>query len=112
MKFLDRVCAGALFVLGIAQCLLISKTYTGRLWIFGTGLAILFTAMLNLLRTRNGYGVRGLRVFCLGANVIMLVFTIAMMASIGESRSLHNPQVPFLAVLLLVETLFSLGKNP
>jgi hypothetical protein len=111
MKFLDRLCAGTLFVLAMADGLLVPRTYTGRIWIFGTCLALLFAAMLNLLRIRNGPGVRGLKLFCVAANVIMLVFGIGLMASIGRSRTLHNPQVPLLTALLLVENAFSLGKN-
>ncbi len=54
MKLLDQLCAGIIFILAIVDCLLVPRTYTGRIWIFGTGLALLFTAMLNLLRIRNG----------------------------------------------------------
>ncbi|MGA8438774.1 MAG: hypothetical protein WB762_15420 [Candidatus Sulfotelmatobacter sp.] len=111
MKFLDRLCAATLFVLAMANSLLVPRTYTGRIWIFGTCLALLFAAMLNLLRIGNRPGVRGLKLFCVAANVIMLVFGIALMASIGKSRTLDNPQVPGLTALLLVESAFSLGKN-
>ncbi len=111
MKFVDRLCAGILFVLAIADCLLVPRTYTGRIWIFGTGLALLFTAMLNLLRIRNGREVRGLKLFCITSNVTMLVFAIALMASIGQSRTIQHPQIPLVAALLLAETAHSLGKN-
>jgi hypothetical protein len=111
MKLLDRLCAGTLFVLAIVDCLLVPKTYTGRIWIFGTGLALLFTTMLNVLRFRNGYGVEGLKMFCIGANVLALTFVVALMISIGEARSLQHPQIPLVGALLLAETVFSLGKN-
>ena len=111
MRFLDRICAGSLFLLAIVDCLLVPKTYTGRIWIFGTGLALLFTAMLNVLRIRNGRGVKGLKLFCITANVTMLVFTIGLVASIGASRTLQHPQVPLVGTLLFVEAAFSLGKN-
>jgi hypothetical protein len=110
MKLLDRLCAGALFLLAIVECLLVPKTYTGRIWILGTYLALLFTAMLNVLRIRNGFAVRGLRMFCIAANVTMLVFFAALMASIGTT-TMRNPQLLLIAGLLLFETLFSLGKN-
>jgi hypothetical protein len=112
MKLLDQLCAGVIFILAIVDCLLVPRTYTGRIWIFGTGLALLFTAMLNLLRIRNGRGVKGLRLFCITANLTMLVFTIAVMASIGKSRTLQHPQVPLIGALLLTESVLSLGKNP
>ena len=111
MKLVDRLCAGILFVLAIVDCLLVPRTYTGRIWIFGTGLALLFTAMLNVLRIRNGHGVRGLKLFCLTANVTMLAFTIALMASIGQARTLQHPQIPLVGALLLAETAFSLRRN-
>jgi hypothetical protein len=111
MTLFDRLCAGTLFVLAIADCLLVPRTYTGRIWIFATDLALLFTAMLNRLRLRNGCGVHGLRLFSVTANVTMLAFAIALMASIGKSRTLHNPQVPLVAALLLIESAFSLRKN-
>ena len=111
MKFFDRICAGILFVLAIVECLLVPKGYIGRIWIFGSNLALLFTALLNLLRIRNGYGMRGLKMFCITANVTMLVFFLALMASIGQSRTVANPQLPVCAGLLLVQTVFSLGKN-
>jgi hypothetical protein len=47
MRPLDRACAGALFLLAVVECWLVPRNYTGRLWIFGTGLALLFTAMLT-----------------------------------------------------------------
>jgi hypothetical protein len=111
MKLLDRLCAGTLFLLAIVECLLVPKTYAGRIWILGTYLALLFTAMLNLLRIRNGYLMRGLRMFCIAGNVTMLVFFAALMASIGKDTTLRNPQLLLVAALLLVETAFSLSKN-
>ncbi len=111
MKLLDWICVGILFVLAMLDCLLVPRTYSGRIWIFGTGLALLFTAMLNVLRIRNNGFVKGLKLFCVTANLTMLVFAIALMASIGKSRALANPQVPLVGTLLLVESAFSLGKN-
>jgi hypothetical protein len=112
MRVLDRASAGALFLLAVVECWLVPRTYTGRLWILGTGLALLFTALLNLLRLRNGYSVRGLRLSCIGANVMMLAWVVAMIASIGWATSIANPQVLLATVLLLAETVFSLAKNP
>ena len=111
LKRLDQLCAGSLFVLAMVDCLLVPRTYTGRIWIFGTALALLFTAMLNVLRIRNDGVVRGLKLFCITANLTMLVFAIALIASIGKSRTLANPQIPLVGALLLAETAFSLGKN-
>ena len=111
MNIFDRLCAGALFALAIVDCLSVPRTYTGRIWIFGTLLALLFTAMLNWVRIRNAGDVPGLRLSCIAANITMLVFAVSLMASIGRVRSLANPQVPLLSLLLLSETAFSLGKT-
>jgi hypothetical protein len=111
VKLFDRFCAGVLFILAIADCLLVPKNYTGRIWIFGTCLALLFTAMLDVLRIRNGRGVKGLKLFCITANVTMLVLVIALIASIGKARTLQHPQILLAGALLLAETAFSLGKN-
>jgi hypothetical protein len=111
MKLVDRFCAASVFLLAIADGLLVPKTYTGRIWIFGTCLALLFTAMLNVLRVRNGGSVKSLKLFCITANVTMLIFAISLMASIGKSRTLQHPQVPLVGAVLLIETVFSLGKN-
>jgi hypothetical protein len=111
LKYVDRAFAGALFLISIVECWLVPRDYVGRIWIFGTGLALLFAAMLNLLRIRNGYSVHGLRLFCVGANVVMTVFVAALMASIGHARTFANPQVVVVFGLLVVETGFSFGKS-
>jgi hypothetical protein len=111
MKLLDRLCGGTLFILAIVDCWLVPRTYTGRIWILGTALALLFTAMLNLLRVRNGYAVRGLKMFCIAANILILTLVVALVLSIGEARTLHKPQIIVAATLLFIETTFSLGKN-
>jgi hypothetical protein len=117
MRLFDQFCASAIFLLAIIDCLLVPRTYTGRIWIFGTGLALLFAALLNLLRVRNPGGVRGLTLSCLTANVTMLTFAIALMASIGKARTLQHLQIPLIGAFLLVETAFTLreftlGKTP
>jgi uncharacterized membrane protein len=108
MKMLDRLCALTLFVLAIVYCLLVPKTYTGRIWIFGTCLALMFTAMFNWLRIRSGSNIPSLRIFCIASNVTMLALVFSLIASIGRARTQANPQVPFVAALLLIETAFSL----
>jgi hypothetical protein len=111
LGLVDEICAGSLFLIAVVDCLLVPRTYTGRIWIFGTGLALLFAAMLNLLRIRNGQVVKGLKLFCITANVTMLVFMIALVASIGRARTLHHPQTLLVGTLLLAETAFSMGQK-
>jgi hypothetical protein len=111
MGVIDRLCAGVLFVLAIVDCLLVPRTYTGRIWIFGSGLALVFAAMLNVLRIRNKNAVKGLKLSCIGANLTMLIFVIALIASIGKHRTLQHWQIPLVGTLLLTETALSLRKN-
>ena len=89
--------------------MLIPQTNTGRIWIYGTDLALLFTGMLNLLRIQNA-SMRGVRVFAITANFAMSAFVVVLMASIGLSQTLSNAQIPAIAGLLLLETAFSIRK--
>ena len=98
-------------MLAVIECWLVPREYTGRIWIFGTGLALLFTATLNLLRIRNGYSVSGLRMFCVTANVAMTVFVVGLAISIGKANTLANPQVLVILGLLVIESTFSFGRN-
>ena len=111
MKRFDRISAGALFLLAIAHGFTAGGAVNGRLWYFSAGLALLFTAMLNLLRIRSGYSVPSLKLFSIAANVIMTVFMISLTASIGIPRTLQNPMIPALLALLIIEMGFSLRKN-
>jgi len=53
--------------------------------------ALLFTAMLNVLRIRNGPGGKRSEVVLHHANLTMLVFLRLLMASIGKSRTVQPP---------------------
>ena len=111
MKFIDQCCAGILCFWAIVSSWAVPRNYTGRIWLLGTALALLFAALLNVLRLRNGYSVRGLKLSCLTANVAMLTFFLSLLASIGRARALGNPHIIIVAALLAAETGFSLGKN-
>ncbi|HEV3306175.1 MAG TPA: hypothetical protein VGZ91_07020 [Candidatus Sulfotelmatobacter sp.] len=74
-------------------------------------MALLFTAMLNVLRLRNGYAARGLKLFCIGANILMLTFVVALIMSIGKARVVQHPQIAVVGALVIVELMFSLGQN-
>jgi len=82
----------------------------GRIWIFGTGLALLCTAMLSLLR--HGCGVHGLRRSCVGVHVMMSALVVALTVGIGWPKAMANPQIPLGLGLLVAEAMFSLAKNP
>ena len=109
-QFLDLLCAGALFLLAIAGSMLIPKTYTGRVWMYGTDLALLFVAMLNLLRIQNA-SMRGVKMFSITANFAMSALFISLMVSIGLSRTLSNAEIPSVTALLLIEAAFSVRRT-
>ena len=109
-QFLDLLCAGALFLLAIAGSMLIPKTYTGRVWMYGTDLALLFVAMLNLLRIQNA-SMRGVKMFSITANFAMSALFISLMLSIGLSRTLSNAEIPGVTALLLIEAAFSVRRT-
>jgi len=109
-QLFDLLCAGALFLLAIAGSMLIPKAYAERIWMYGTDLAILFAAMLNLLRIQNP-SMRGVKMFSITANFALSALFVALMVSIGLSRSLAIAQIPAIAALLLIETAFSVRRS-
>jgi len=100
----------ALFLLAIAGSMLIPKTYAERIWMYGTDLAILFAAMLNLLRIQNA-SMRGVKIFSITANVALSALFVSLMVSIGLSRTLSVAQIPAIAALLLIQTAFSVRRS-
>jgi len=110
VRFLDLVCAGAIFLLAIWASMFIPKPYTARIWIFGSDLALLFAAMLNLLRIQND-SMRGVRAFSITANFAMTAFFVVLMVSIGFSRTLTYAPIPGVAILFVMETAFSVRKK-
>ncbi len=111
IKLFDLLCAGTLFLLAVSASMLIPKTYTGRVWIYGTDMALLFAAMLNLLRIQGEPSMRLARIFSITANIAMSAFFGALMLSIGLSRTVSNAQIPAVTAVLLLETVLSLRKN-
>jgi hypothetical protein len=109
-QLLDLVCAGVLFLLAVAGSMLIPKTYTGRIWIYGTDLALLFAAMLNLLRIQNA-AMRGVKIFSITANFALSALFIALMLSMGLALVVLNPEIPGVIALLLIETAFSVRSS-
>ena len=53
---------------------LATTTPMGRVWFFGSGIAMSLAGALNLLHRRYGFGAPGLRTVCRVANIVLLVF--------------------------------------
>lgn len=108
MRALDYVFAGLIFSLGIVHCIVTFIQYKAltlsAVWFFGTGLALLFLGMLNLLRLRHG-GIALLRPFVLSANLLTLALAVAVAYQMSLPR---NPQAVVLLLALAGESWFSL----
>jgi hypothetical protein len=100
MRYVDRICAWLIFLAGIAHIVatdilhLPGSLETALLWIF--------VAMSNLLRIVNGYTVRGLKVFCLGGNIAVLVLEVV------RWKMYAGPESIMMIVLFALETLFAI----
>lgn len=107
MKYLDETCAWLIFLAGLTHIVL-TEAFHARDSVLDTGLVYIFVAMLNLLRIRNGYTVRLLRVFCLGANVSALMLEIVRWNMFGRPSSPSFAVSSLgVAALLLLQTVFS-----
>jgi hypothetical protein len=106
MKYVDYGCAWTIFAVGFAFMVLTEVRHTPGA-VLDTPLLWIFVAMFNLLRLRNDDGVKGLRIFCLGANVSVCVFEAARVKMWGA------PVFPSLIVAgaIFCETIFSIFRS-
>ena len=124
MKYLDYACAWTMFLLALVSIVVIAFWHPSGTTLEAPLLWVL-VAMMNFLRLRNGYsGIRGLRTFCIAANLLALTVEMLRFGLFGgwifESRGLSyllsasNEWIAYLivAVAALGETVFSaLQKN-
>lgn len=79
MRRLYALLAGAIVVLGCVHMVttfrLSSATPAGKVWFFGSGIAIALAGALNLLNRRYGFTAPGLRAVCIGTNLVMAGLT-------------------------------------
>jgi hypothetical protein len=119
MKCLDYACAWTMFLLALVSVVVIAFWHPSGTTLEAPLLWVL-VAMMNFLRLRNGYsGIRGLRTFCIAANVIALTVEMLRFGLFGswifESGGLYsllsasNEWTAYLivAVAALGETVFS-----
>jgi hypothetical protein len=112
VRVLDHVLAWTIFALGVVHCLVTFVAYKAfslaAVWFFGTGLALLFLGMLNLLRIRHGR-IAWLRPFAASANLLTLGLAVAVAATMDLQR---NPQGLVLLLALAGESWFTLRPRP
>lgn len=101
--YADYACAWIVLVLGIVGILQTEVRHPAHA-VLDTPLLWILLAMLNLLRLRNGYSVRGLRVFCIGANAAVLALEAVRLGMFG-------PLGLIVAVPILAETIFSIVRS-
>jgi len=106
MRYADYACAWIIFALGIIGIVVTEILHPAHV-VLDTSLQFIFLAMLNHLRLRNGYGVKDLKVFCIGANVATLALGAVALKMFG-SRTL------IIVLPVFCETIFSIthGDRP
>ena len=75
MKILYAVISAAVVALGVlhmATTFRLSSSAVFKVWFFGAGMAVALAGALNLLNRRYGLAAFGLRVVCIGTNVLMI----------------------------------------
>ena len=108
MKYLDEACAWLIFLAGVIHIVLL-EIFHWRGGVLDTGLLYVFVAMFNLLRIRNCYTVKLLKIFCLSANVSALIFEIGRWNMLGRSSSLGLKAGSLsVVVLFFLQTVFSI----
>jgi hypothetical protein len=103
MSYVDRACAWLILVAGVAHIINTEIFHPPRA-VLDAGLLWIFVAMFNFLRIRNGYGVKQLKIFCIGANCATLILELVRWKMFGRLGVV-------LVVLVLCETLFSLRRK-
>src|SRR5216683_504873 len=119
MKYLDYGCAWVIFLSALVSVVVIAFWHPHGTTLEAPLLWIV-VAMMNFLRLRNGYaGTRGLRTFCIAANLIALTLEMLRFGLFGgwifESGGLYyllsasNEWTAYLIVALAAfgETVFS-----
>ena len=104
VKYVDQTCAWLIFLGGIIHIVLTDFLhFRGSL---DTALVWIFAAMLNFLRIRNGYSVQGLKIFCVVANLSVVVLETV------RWKMFEGPSSLVLLALILIESVFSItAKN-
>ena len=110
MKTLDRVFGWALLVLGClhtaGSVFLMSKNLSFEsAWFFSGGLAVIFGAFLNLIRTYrpSDHALAGISLL---ANLLLLILA-ALLCWVLRHDLRQNPQAVVLVLVIGIELLFS-----
>lgn len=112
MKTLDRVLAWLMLAVGllhtgVSMVLMSRNLNVAAIWFFAGGLAVIFGAFLNLIRTRHSD-----KIIALTTSItnLLLVVLAALLGWIVRHDLKGNPQVIVFALLAVIELLFSLRQ--
>ena len=111
MKMTDRIFASVLLVLGCTHCAVTFVVHKSlsieAIWFFSGGLAVIFGALLNLLRTARPDDRLTARISALANLLLFAVFVIALPWLVHRELR-QNPQVIVVAIAVVAEFGFSL----
>lgn len=114
MERLDRITGWLIFGIGMLHCgvtFLLFKGYSdAAMWFFSGGLAMMYSAALNLLRVRYADVAPGLRKVCAAVNFSLLAFIVAYSAGEG-ARIFWNFGAVTLIICAIAVTAFSLFRG-
>ena len=115
MKILYAVISAAivaLSVLHMATTFRLSSSAVFKVWFFGAGMAMGLAGVLNLLNRRYGLAAFGLRVVCIGTNVLMICLASVAGRVTGASAWEQVVMLTVLTSALILSTLRSASISP
>jgi hypothetical protein len=115
VKILYSFVSAAILALGVvhmAATFRLSASAAFKVWFFGAGMAIALTGALNLLNRRYGLDAFGLRVVCIGTNVLMIGLAGVAGRVTGASVAGQVVMLTVVTSALVLSTLRSASMNP
>ena len=113
MKTLDRIFAWVILVLGCTHCavtFVLHKSFTVEtIWFLSGGLAMIFGALLNLVRIARLDDKLAARVSALANLLLFALFAVATPWLLHRELK-GNPQVIVVAIAITAELVFSLRQ--
>jgi hypothetical protein len=89
-----------------------SATPAGKVWFFGSGIAMALAGVLNFLNRRYGFAAPGLRAACIGANLLMAGFAGIAGRLTGASSTEQVIMMAILVSILVLSVVRSASLSP
>lgn len=102
----------ALGVLHMATTFRLSSSAVFKVWFFGAGMAMALAGVINLLNRRYGLAAFGLRVVCIGTNVLMICLAGVAGRVTGASGAERILMLTVLTSALILSALRSASMSP